>query len=274
MMEMGQLVSSEVLPKVAAEFKRAAIEGGAYEKALKGLRVTEGQLITQSQRAGNTIFKSGFSEGLSELYKTIADLLKDSGPQLEKLGKIFGRVFKGIAHAIRILEPFLKAVIDNFEVLFGAAALSRVAAMSSAMGGLAAAMARAFLPLTAAVIAAEELASLMSDKLVGGIEKKMGKQINFLDKTVSDLKRDKEGNYLNGGNKEDFFGLGKFGEFFFMDNPFISAAKGGYNKLFSDPTTTTNNNGGNTYVFNNASADEMKRIIDYSGATSGMSASK
>ena len=270
MMEQGQLVSSEVLPKVAAELKKAALEGGAFDKALKGLRVTEGQMITESQRAGNKIFKSGFSEGLSELYKTIGDLLKDAGPQLEKLGAIFGKVFKGIAHALRVVEPYLKLVIDNFEVLFGAGMLFKIKAMGLAL-------ARTFLPLTAAVVAAEELASLMSDKLVGGIEKQAGMQINLMNRTTSGLK-EKDGKYYKSGTPQEFFGLGTFGEYALkgvdMMNPFKTGAST-LNNLFGNSTTsTTNNSGGNTFVFNNATADEMKRIINYSGATSGMSASK
>ena len=125
-MENGQLYASEVLPKVAKEFKKAALEGGAYALALKGLRVTEGQMIKASQEAGDKIFKSGFSEGLSDLYKTIAELLKDSGPQLQKLGKIFGSVFKGIAKAIEVLTPILKFAIDHFGALVSTYMISRL----------------------------------------------------------------------------------------------------------------------------------------------------
>lgn len=270
MMENGQLVSSEVLPKVAAELKKAALEGGAFEQALKGLRVTEGQLITESQRAGNKIFKSGFSEGLSELYKTISEMLKDAGPQLEKFGNLFGKVFKGIAHILRVVEPYLKLVIDNFEVLFGAGMLLKIKAMGLAL-------ARTFLPLTAAVAAAEELASLMSDKLVGGIEKQAGMQINLMNRTTSGLK-EKDGKYYKSGTPQEFFGLGAFGEYALkgvdMMNPFKTGANALNNLFGSSTPNTTNNSGGNTFVFNNATADEMKRMIGYTGATSGVSTSK
>lgn len=191
MMEQGQLVSSEVLPKVAAELKKAALEGGAFEKALKGLRVTEGQMITESQRAGNTIFKSGFSEGLSELYKTIGDILKDSGPQLEKLGAIFGKVFQGIAYGFKVLEPILKITIDNFELIFGALAISRINNMAKTMELFGSrsnkALLRAFLPITAALAAAEELIGLFSDKIVTNLERQSGKQFNLLEGTQSNL---------------------------------------------------------------------------------------
>lgn len=274
-MEAGQLVSSEVLPKVAAELKKAALEGGAFDKALKGLRVTEGQMMTDSQRAGNTIFKSGFEEGLSQLYKTISELLKTSGPQLEKIGSIFGKVFKGIAYAIKLLEPVMKVAIDNFEVLFGALAIYKLQAFATAANM---SLARAFLPITVALAAAEELASLMSDKLVGNIEEKIGMQINLGDKTTSKL-TERDGKLFADGKKNPFFGLGSFGEYSskFMDltNP-VTQAKQGFSNLSSmfSPSSTTTNSGGNTYIFQNSTADEMKRLINYTGATSGMPATK
>lgn len=212
---MGQLVSSEVLPKVAAELKKSALAGGAFEQALKGLRVTEGQLMTESQRAGNTIFKSGFEEGLSSLYKTISELLKTSGPQLEKLGKIFGNVFKGVAHVIKVLEPTLKMFIDNMELIVGTAALYKLARMQKAVRlfstATAAGMARAFLPIYAAVAALEEISSFFSDSIVGNFEASMGHQINIGEKKVSKIV-EKDGKLFKGETVADYsFGKGSYG---------------------------------------------------------------
>ena len=190
-MEQGQLFSSDVLPKVAEEFKKAALAGGAYSLALKGLRVTEGQMVKSSQEAGDLIFKSGFSAGLADLYKTLADVLKNSGPQLEKLGKIFGSVFKGLAYSLRLVEPIMRLFIDNFEIMFGAYAIKSMATFATAAN---LSLARAFLPITAAVAAAEELISLMSDDLVGVTESSAGKQFNILTGNVSGLDN-KEGKY-------------------------------------------------------------------------------
>ena len=196
-MEQGQLYASEVLPKVAEEFKKAALEGGAYALALKGLRVTEGQMVKASQEAGDKIFKSGFSAGLSDLYKTVGDLLKNSGPQLEKLGRIFGAVFKGIAYSLRLVEPIMKVFIDNFELIFGAYAIK---AMSSFATAANLSLAKAFLPITLALAAAEELMSLFSDDIVGITEASMGRQFNLREGTTSGL-TEKDGVYTKTGNK-------------------------------------------------------------------------
>lgn len=286
MMEQGQLVSSEVLPKVAAELKKAALEGGAFEKALKGLKVTEGQLGTDFQRAGKKIFNSGFEDGMSEMYKTLSDIIKDAGPQLEKLGDIFGKVFRGIAHGFRILEPYMKVAIDNFWTLFGAAAISRVVAMGAALR-------TTFLPLTAAVVAAEELASLMSDSLVGSIEKKMGMQVNLLDRTTSGLERREDGKYYGDGKKKEFFGLGSVGSYGLdiMDklNPYTSGstAYANLSNMVNGSGATAaevirQGNGASPQTtsvtiqntFNNADATQMIRYNDIQQVMHGIGVSK
>lgn len=193
-MELGTLIASEVLPKVAKEYRKAALEGGAYELALKGLTVTEGKFLTQSQKAGDKIFKGGFSVGLAKLYDDLAKLLRDMGPQLEKFGDLFGRVFKGLAHAILVLEPLLKVLIDNLEIAFGAAMIYKISTFATATQ---VALRKAFLPIFAAVAAVEELASLMNDKLVGGIERSLGFQVNLKDGTTSAF-TEKDGKLIAG----------------------------------------------------------------------------
>jgi tape measure domain-containing protein len=179
MMEMGQL-GIDVLPAFGRELRRLANQGGALEKTLESVRVTEARLITQSQKSGDKIFKSGFGEGLSQLYTTMTQILKDAGPQLQKIGKIFGTIFKGIAHVLKLIEPPLKAIINNIEMLGGAYLLGKLAALRAALF-------TTFLPITAALATAEELISLFSDKLVGVTEKKLGFQINLADRTTTDL---------------------------------------------------------------------------------------
>lgn len=187
MMERGELIASEVLPKVAKEFRRAAREGGAYELALKGLRVTEGQLATQTQIAAKTIFNSGFEEGLSELYKTLSNILQNSDKELKKLGDVFGKVFKGIAYMFKVLEPLMKAFINNMELIAGAWALNGIYKLSQGFKMLGMSIRAAFLPMAAGLAVAEELISLFSDDIVGVLESQAGMQINLKDQTTSEL---------------------------------------------------------------------------------------
>jgi hypothetical protein len=180
MMETGSVLAAETLPKVAEAYRAAAIAGGAYDLALKGLRVTEGRMVKSSQEAADTIFKSGFSAGLADLYGTLAETLKDSEPQLKKIGKFFGLIFKGLAKVIKFLTPVLQILIDQFEWIFGAKMLQklflfagglkalRAGFLGAAMGAktfgasVASSMAVALAPLTAIIVAFTALDEIMA----------------------------------------------------------------------------------------------------------------
>ena len=197
MMEEGKL-GTEVLPAFGRELRKLANDGGALDKALKTVRVTENRFITQSQKAADKIFQSGFGAGLSELYQTMTSLLKDAGPQLEKIGRIFEVVFKGIAHIIRVVEEPLKLMIDNIEYLAGGYMIGKIATLGTALR-------TALFPITAAVLAAEELSSLMSDKLVGSLEKAAGRQFNVLEMTSNKF-YEKDGKLYQGSTIEAHLG--------------------------------------------------------------------
>lgn len=199
LMEQGKLLSAEVLPKVAKEFRSAAMEGGAYQRALNGLRVTEGQFITQVQKSGNIIFKSGFEKGLANLYKTLQRILKDSVPQLEKMGRIFKEVFDTISYGMELIAPVVRTVVDNFEYLFGAVMLGKLKTFAAALNV-------AFLPFTAALFALEEIVSLMNDKVVGALEAKMGSQFNFTTLSSSGLRKNKEGKFVRDNTIQEALG--------------------------------------------------------------------
>lgn len=184
LMETGKLFSADVLPKVSAEFKKAALEGGAYELALQGLRVTEGRMVNESQRAGNKIFKSGFAKGLADLYDTLAKTLKTSGPELTKLGKAFGMVFSGLARGIERVTPLLKMFIDKFEFIMGSVALLKIGRMALAWKsfGLAAAssMAVALAPITAVLAglaSIEDFLANFDSKKISLLEAAQGYQV-------------------------------------------------------------------------------------------------
>lgn len=195
MMEQGQLIASEVLPKVGDEFRRAARDGGAYKKALEGLRVTEGQFSTEVQRSADTIFKSGFEKGLSELYKELSTQLKGTTSSQKDLGNIYNKFFKLITLGIKVVTPLLESLVqivsfsvDGFyETAKGiGTATDNLKTMSPALYDAAKAvgvLAFAFNTLLGKVLvvfgALQEIVSLFNDDLVGKLEQQMGKQINL-----------------------------------------------------------------------------------------------
>lgn len=207
---MGQLVSSDVLPKVAKELRKSALAGGAFELALKGLQVTEGKFITQSQRAGDEIFKSGFAEGLSELYQTLSDELASTGKSQKDLGNIYKNFFKVITKSVKALTPFIEAAIQILSKLTDGVALSykgwkllyaEFVKMPPVLQNVALGVTAVGLAMNSVVAKGlvflgifQEIASLFDDKLVGVLEAELGTQFNFKDMTQQSLRHDKKTN--------------------------------------------------------------------------------
>ena len=221
MMEQGQLIASEVLPKVGDEFRKAARDGGAYKKALEGLRATEGQFSTEVQRSADTIFKSGFEKGLSQLYKELSTQLKGTTASQKDLGNIYNKFFKLITLGIKVVTPLLETlirvsakVVDGWYEIFtaGGRVLDTLGEMNpkfreAAQGVLFLGLAFKSLygKIILAVGAIEELMSLFDDKLLGRLETSLGKQINFATMTQQNIELRDDGKYYAKGEKS---GLG------------------------------------------------------------------
>lgn len=212
LMEQGKLLSSEVLPKVSAELKKSAEAGGAFEKAKLGLQVTKGRFITNAQRSGDKIFSSGFEKGLSKLYKTLSEELKESGKTLEDTGNIYNKIFKGITVGIKAVTPLLKATIQIISKMADilefsskgwsmiTEGLGKISPMlpkiAAGVGLIGLAMKSVVGKVMLGIGAFQELISLFDDKLVGKFEVQMGKQFNFATGMTSGLTADKDGNFF------------------------------------------------------------------------------
>lgn len=215
-LQLGNVLAKDLLPKMTPMIREMANANGALATQLETARIAENRFFLTTQDGAKKIYDSGFSEGLKELYTTLSEILKDSGPQLEKIGKIFGTVFKAIAHILKLVEPPLKLIIDNIELLTSAYVIKRFGLLGKAvtplktlfvdmskitgvnmisrLGVLGRALSRSFLPLTVALATAEELVSLFSDKLVGASEMRMGQQVNLATGEYSELIR-RDGKY-------------------------------------------------------------------------------
>lgn len=218
MMEKGELIASEVLPKVGKEFRKAARDGGAYDLALQGLRVTEGQFITQSQRAADTIFKSGFEKGLSELYKELSTQIQSSTTSQEHLGNIYNKFFKLLTAGIKVITPLLKSLLAVVsKVADGYYELAKAGGQMSdslkelspaahdaakAVGLIALAFKSVYAQMALVLTTFDEILTLFDDKRIGKLEATIGKQINLSTMTQQEIVM-KDGQYFAKGNKED-----------------------------------------------------------------------
>lgn len=190
-LEQGQVLAKDLLPKITPMISEMANANGALATQLESARTAENRFIADASKAGDKLFRSGFEGGLKNLYGTLSEIFEDSGPQLEKLGRIFGDVFNAIAKGLKVLEPVMKFAIDNFYTLVGVKAthtlLSFKSTLERASWAMAASWARAFAPISLALVAIDELYSMMDDTKIGLIEKTYGKQINLLKGTTSDF---------------------------------------------------------------------------------------
>lgn len=108
--QKGGLISSKVLPKFAENLRAAARNNGGLDKALLSNRISMNQMITSVQMAADTVFNSGWSEGLTDLFKSIGELFKENETFFKSFGKIAGAVFKVLAFVVRnVLNPVLSA---------------------------------------------------------------------------------------------------------------------------------------------------------------------
>lgn len=207
MMELGQLGAEYLVPFMDA-LGEIANQGGAVTKAMQTAATQEKRFINQSKLAANTIFRSGFEEGLVNLYQTLTKIFENSEEQFQKIGRGFKMLFDGIAYGFKLIEPVFRFAIDNFELLFGFFAAGKITMAIAALEKLQIGLARAFFPLTAALAVAEELISLVSDEVVGTLEQSMGKQINLMTGTTQGLEF-KDGQYYAQGEKKQMslFGM-------------------------------------------------------------------
>lgn len=148
LMEEGKLLSEDVLPYFAKNMKNAAQANGALEKALLSNRVAMNQMVTAAQAAADTTFTSGWSEGLSELFKATGQMLMDNKLLFEEFGEFMGSVFKGVAWVVEnVFSPVLSALGSVFKAV-NESAESFVAILTSAGALL---LGRFYKPLKAVV---------------------------------------------------------------------------------------------------------------------------
>lgn len=204
----GKLTSSVVLPHFAKQLRSAASANGALKEALKSNRVSMNQMITSAQMAADLIFKSGWAEGLSDIFKATAEMLKENEALWISLGKIIGKVFSGIAWVIKnVIAPVVSAfgsILNGIvEILEGVGywlsaafaplirfmpVLSRIIGMFGGfkvvLGGLIAVAAKFALPFIAVLGILEEIAEFFAPT---GKKTLLGTNVNTIKQDFKDL---------------------------------------------------------------------------------------
>lgn len=111
MMEQGQVLSNEALPKFAVELRKAARAGGALEAGMNTVSAAQERMINSFTMAMNEMSEGGGKEGIVDIFNTISDAIKKTLPFWKGLGgliKFLGASFKFIFEpVIKILSPVL-----------------------------------------------------------------------------------------------------------------------------------------------------------------------
>lgn len=107
LMEDGQLLSKDILPKVAEQMKIAARNGGALDKAMKSNRASWQRLQTAMQNAMNLFFISGFGESLTSAFDSAAAAVDGAGGAIEVFGHVAGQIVSGATDAFTELHDIV-----------------------------------------------------------------------------------------------------------------------------------------------------------------------
>jgi len=108
MLENGEVVSNEFLPKFAKQLRIAAREGGALTAALDTSGVALRRLISTVQLNIFDAFESGLGEGLASFVNDLRATVDQMAPTFRGLGRVAGAALKGLGIAIRALAQLLR----------------------------------------------------------------------------------------------------------------------------------------------------------------------
>jgi tape measure domain-containing protein len=192
MMERGELMAEDVLPKVGLAMAEMAREGGALDAQLASTRVAQGRFTTFAQEGADTIFTNGYSQGFASLLRSLSEGIGDSSDGLKGLGKAYQLFFNVVEKASEILIPIVSALFsvigglsEAFMSLFstnlgrivvGITTITlAVARLAFVTGGLNAALmtmiTRLLLIPYLVIGVAHEIQALFDDSLTGTFEK-------------------------------------------------------------------------------------------------------
>lgn len=113
MMEQGQLMATDFLPKFTVELRKAVREGDALGQGLKTSRVAMQRFGTAFRLNILDSFEAGAESGLGSFFTDLTIIISESSP----LFKAFGRVFGGVMKVIGVTARALWTLIRPFVVI-------------------------------------------------------------------------------------------------------------------------------------------------------------
>jgi hypothetical protein len=182
MMEQGQLMANEFLPKFSKELRSAAREGDALAEGLKTSRIA-------MQRAGvafnlNVLdaFDVGVESGLSDMFNLIAGSLEDSAPFFRIVGRLVGFLAKTFGVLLKVVSTLFRPLTMLWDAVFQDTE-NNMAKTKDGIDGISSSLevlVRVFKFLAAVVLTPFALLEAALDKAQGFIDNFLGKNSNKL----------------------------------------------------------------------------------------------
>ncbi len=140
MMERGEVLAEDVLPKVARMLGKAAEEGGGYQKAIKSSAAEQQRFMNVWRTFQEQLFEQGADKGLASFFKAMTPLLETFSvivtkillPAIGALAKPLGWLFELVRDFFQLLGVFVESS-PKFMAAIGALGLS-LYALAGGMG--------------------------------------------------------------------------------------------------------------------------------------------
>lgn len=116
--EQGKIITEEILPAFSKRMKDFASKG--LEDKLGGTTVALGQFKNALTLAADEIFKSGFGEGLAELFRSLKDAVVAMEPFWQALGKALGSFFRLASKVVDYIYPMFVSIGEVLKTITGA----------------------------------------------------------------------------------------------------------------------------------------------------------
>lgn len=108
MMEQGELMAEDFLPKFAVAMRESVREGDALNKMMQGTSATLGRFINSVNDATLSFNRGGFGKSINDFFRQFSDTLNS----LDKSG-----FFEGLGFAFRMLMLPVRAFLELLESL-------------------------------------------------------------------------------------------------------------------------------------------------------------
>ena len=112
MMEQGQIMTDEFLPKFSKELRKAVREGGALGAALNTSRVAMNRFGTAFKLNVLDSFEAGADSGLGIFFNELTYTLEELSPAFKILGAVFGKVMGAFGTSVHLVYQFIRPFVE------------------------------------------------------------------------------------------------------------------------------------------------------------------